>query len=118
MTSLVACLSVGKGTWLTVHKLIMGQEWESIVLITNQLGKDKFACSKSCDFIIVDSDRPVKEMTKEIKEKLQGRFNDLEVALNISSGTGKEHMAIISAILQSGLSFRLVDAGETGMVEV
>jgi mannitol-1-phosphate/altronate dehydrogenase len=117
MTSLIACLSVGKGTWSIVHKLVMSKEWDSVFLVTTAEGKQKYPASKTVEFIIIDPEQDLKGLTAAIKERLSGRFSDLEVALNISSGTGKEHMAVISAILQSGLSFRLVD-WSNGMIEV
>jgi len=43
--------------------------------------------------------------------------NDFEIALNFASGTGKEHMALMEAILELGLNFRLVTL-KNGEVEV
>jgi hypothetical protein len=113
MTTLVACLSTGKGSWAQVLKIINSQEWENIFLVTNAFGKEKFACSKKVELIVVDADRqPLSAMIQDIKSALSGKINDLEVALNISSGTGKEHMAVIAALIKSGLGFRLIDAND------
>jgi hypothetical protein len=130
MTTLIACLSTGKGTWAQVLKIINSQEWEQIFLITNAFGKEKFSCSKKVELIVIDADRqPLSAIVQDIKSALSGKVNDLEVALNISSGTGKEHMALISALIKSGLGFRLIDASDdsananpaapgTGIVEI
>ena len=48
---------------------------------------------------------PFKE---QIKKQLKDKIADFEIALNFSSGTGKEHMAILEAVLQLGLNFRLI----------
>ena len=34
MTELVACLTTGKGSWTEVAKLIAGENWEKVYLIT------------------------------------------------------------------------------------
>jgi hypothetical protein len=38
--------------------------------------------------------------------------------VNLISGTGKEHMAAISAVLKLGLAIRLVGVNEGGVIEV
>ncbi len=108
MTDLIACLSTGKGTWGEVKKIIELQDWDKIFLITNEFGKEKFSSEKDVHFILVNSlNDSAEEMTEKIKNYL-GKIYNTEVALNLTSGTGKEHMAIISAIIKSGLGFRLI----------
>ncbi|MEM4267797.1 MAG: hypothetical protein QXK37_03105 [Candidatus Woesearchaeota archaeon] len=117
MTSLIACLSTGKGTWAQLIKLINEQNWERIILITNNFGKEKFSCQKKVEFVVIDPEKPINEIVKTIKPGISG-ITDLEVALNLTSGTGKEHMAILSAVISSGLGFRLVECSETGLIEL
>lgn len=115
MTTLIANLSTGKGTWGHVGKLITNNEWDNIILITNDFGVEKFSNDKPFQTIVINNRSPVKEMeaiiTKELKEKLK----DHEVALNLVSGTGSEHMAILSAIMKTGAGFRLVNQTNEGM---
>ena len=40
-----------------------------------------------------------RETYDEILQKLRGKINGTEVALSIASGDGKEHMALISALI-------------------
>lgn len=108
MTELIVCLGTGKGTWIHVAKLISEQDWENIFLITNEFGKEKFNVQKPHEFIIVDSNKPVKELTEDVRKKLERKINGTEIALNIISGTGKEHTAIMGALLKLGLGIRLV----------
>ncbi len=108
MTDLIACLSTGKGTWGHVQRVIEGMEWGKVYLITNEFFKDKFDSSKKIEMILVDNKKTISEMAADIRKALDGRINDLEVGLNIVSGDGREHMAIISALLQLGLGIRLV----------
>ena len=115
MTDLVACISTGKGTWGHVEKVIEEIEWNKIFLITNEFSRDKFTPKKNAEFIIIDANKTISEMAYHIKKALEGKITDLEVALNIVSGDGREHMAIISALLQLGLGIRLVALTKEGV---
>jgi len=115
MTDLIACLSAGKGTWGHVAKVIEGMEWNKVYLITNEFFKDKFKSSKKVEMVLIDTKKTITEMADDIKKALEGKINDLEVGLNIVSGEGREHMAIISALLQLGLGIRLVALTKEGV---
>jgi len=108
MTELIACLGTGKGTWSHVSKIINAESWDSVFLITNEFGRDKFGC-KNADYIIIDPNMLIKDLATFIRNDLSGRIKGIEVALNISSGDGKTHMAILSALLKLGLSVRMID---------
>jgi hypothetical protein len=118
MTSLIACLSTGKGTWSHVVQLINRQQWDKVILITNEFGKEKFQPTGNVELIVTDLRKPVKELAIELKEKLKGKINDCEVALNLSSGTGDEHMAILSAVLGQGCGIRFVTVTDKGVDEL
>ena len=118
MTSLIACLLSGKGTWAHVSKLIEEQEWDSIFLITNEFGVKNFQPKKKVNYILIDSNKFLSEIVKDIKSQLEGKINDLEVAVNLISGTGKEHMALISALTKLGLGIRLIALTPKGIQEV
>lgn len=107
MPTLITCLSTGKGTWTEVIKLIQVQPWTKVYLITNQFGIDNFSLrSENIKFVVLDSQLELKEMVKQLKKQLQ--INDFEIALNLISGSGQEHMAVLETILELGLNFRLV----------
>ncbi len=110
MPTLIACLSTGKGTWAEVSKIAQSQEWNKVFLITNQFGKDNYAPGKNMELVLVDSfpDTPTTIITDQIKKQLKDKITDFEVALNLASGSGKEHMAVLEAVLQMGLNFRLI----------
>ncbi len=112
MTTLVACLSTGKGTWSNVTKLITSEKFERCFLLTNDFGKEHFKPLENVNLIVVDSRKPIKELVDFIKKSLDGKIPDTEVALNLASGSGKEHMALVSALLNLGLGIRLVDFEE------
>lgn len=116
MTSLVACLSTGKGTWSEVIKILNGEDWDKIYLITNDFGKEKFSIDKEVDLIPLNLNASPKVLTGQMVEVLAKKKLGREVAVNISSGSGNEHMALLSALLKLGLGMRFVYV-EDGKVE-
>jgi len=118
MTELVVCLSTGKGTWQHVFRLIKEQDWEKVFVITSEFFKDKIENIDKIETIVVDPDRFLTELTEEIRNKLNGKIKGTEVAINFISGSGKEHMAILSALLKLGLGVRLVALTKDGVKEV
>ncbi|MBW2999362.1 hypothetical protein KY339_01710 [Candidatus Woesearchaeota archaeon] len=118
MTDLVACLSSGKGTWAHVGRLVAEGPFENIFLITNDFGKQNFKPEKPVNFIVTDSMKPVDELIKDIINGLKDKIKGVEVGLNLVSGSGKEHMAILSALLKLGLAIRLVALTKEGVKEI
>ncbi len=118
MTDLVACLSVGKGSWGHVGRLMMSQDWGKIILITNDFGEKNFKSEKQAELVTIDINLPLKQMIEKIQEGLKGKVEGTEVAINLASGTGKEHMALLSAIMKLGLGFRLMALTMDGAVEI
>tara|TARA_Y100000310_G_scaffold343710_1_gene452659 strand:- start:4712 stop:5059 length:348 start_codon:yes stop_codon:yes gene_type:complete len=113
MTDLIAVLSTGKGTWGHVSGLINGEDWNKIYLLTNEFGKETFKPNEKTELIVFDFNS--KKLSEEIFEKLKDKVSG-EVAINFISGSGKEHMALISALIKLGVGFRLV-VSEEGKVE-
>jgi len=118
MTDLIACLSSGEKSWAHVSRLIKEQEWKKIFLITNDFGRQNFKAEKNAEFIVVDFQKPVFELIEDIRKGLKGKITDLEVALNLVSGTGKEHMAVLSALLKLGVGVRLMAVTKDGIKEL
>ena len=118
MTDLVACLSSGEKSWAHVSRLVKEQDWKKIFLITNDAGKQNFKSEKNVEFVVVDFQKPVSELIEDIRKTLSGKLTDLEVALNIVSGSGKEHMAILSALLKLGVGLRLMAVTKDGIKEL
>ena len=118
MTDLVACLSSGEKSWGHVARLIKEKDWRKVFLITNDFGKNNFKAEKQVEFIVVDFQKPVFLLIEDIRKGLNGKIADLEVALNIVSGNGKEHMAILSALLKLGVGVRLMAVTKDGVREL
>ena len=117
MTILVACLSTGKGTWGHVARVIAEQEWEKIILITNDFGVENFKNEKNAEMVAIDSRKTLPEVVEEIKKALEGKLEG-DVAVNFISGSGKEHMALLSALLKLGVGIRLIALTKDGIKEV
>ena len=118
MTDLIACISSGEKSWGHVARLIKEQDWKKVFVITDNSGKNSFKAEKKVEFVIVDFQKPVFELIDEIRNGLKGRISDFEVALNLVSGNGKEHMAILSALLKLGIGVRLMAVTKEGVREL
>ena len=118
MTDLVACVSSGEKSLLHVSRLVNEMEWKNIFIVTNESGKHNFKCGKNVNFVVVDFERPVSLLIEDIKNELKGKVNDFEVALNMVSGNGKEHMALLSALLKLGVGIRLMAVTKEGVKEL
>ena len=118
MTTFIAMLSSGKGTWGHVNRVMQEVDFENIILVTNDFGKENFKPEKDVEFVVVEQRQPIPDMTQQIIEGLKGKVKGNEVALNMVSGTGKEHMALLSAIMQSGLGFRMIALTKDGVKEI
>jgi len=118
MACLVANLSSGKGTLAHVSRVIDDVEWENIFLIVTKDVKAAFVPNKKVEYIIIDESRHTSDLTDDIISKLRGKILDTEVALNMISGNGKEHMATLSALLKLGLGVRLVALTVNGVREI
>lgn len=112
---LIAILSSGEGTWAQISGLMKYGEWEKIILIGDEFSK-KFIHEKKFDFIKVDLNQKIKDLRDDILKKLNGKISGMEVALSIASGNGKEHMAIVSALINIPVGIRFVALTKEGII--
>ncbi len=115
---LVACLSTGKGTWMYVNQIIQQGSWDRIFLITNDFGKENFKKTSNVELIVIDDKKEVEAMRDEIQERLKPLLKNMEVAVNLVSGSGKEHMALLSALLKLGMCIHFCASTTKGVEEV
>lgn len=118
MSTLIACLSTGKGTWGHVSRLIEDGKFDKVFLITNEFGKENFTKKDNTELVLVDQNQGLKELQQDIYSKLKNKIKDTEISLNMVSGTGKEHMALLSALLKLGLAINLTALTKTGIEEI
>lgn len=113
---LVALLSSGKGTWGQVAGLCKQGEWEKILIVGPSFAKDFQLPGIPFDFIEFDSNKPLVKLKKDLMEKLKPHIKGLEVAASIASGNGKEHMALLSALLSIPVGARFTALTKDGIV--
>jgi len=111
---LVAFLGNDISAWGQVSALINRGKWDKVIIVKSREAGD-FPQEVSST-IKVNVEQSIillrNEMMEKLKEKLSG---DFEVALSIASGNGKEHMAIISALLSIPVGIRLVAYTKDGI---
>ncbi|MBS3134988.1 hypothetical protein J4406_01280 [Candidatus Woesearchaeota archaeon] len=118
MATLISCLSTGKGTWGHVNRLIEDGKYDHIFLITNDYGKENFNKGKNTELIALNLDQGLKELRDDIIKNLKGKIKETEVDTNFISGTGREHMALMAALLKLGIGIRLKALTKEGIEEI
>lgn len=111
---LVAFLGEDKETWGQVTGLINHGDWEKIILVKSK-SSDDYEPSKKAEIIIVDTSKPLLDLKEEIINKLRKSFQGFDANVSIASGNGKEHMALISALLSIPVGIRLVVFTKNGV---
>ena len=104
---LVAFLGEDKENWGQVTGLINNEDWEKIVLIKSK-SATSYLSPKKVESIVIDSSKPLTELVENLLKELKGKIKGLEAHLSIASGNGKEHMALISALMKVPVGIRLV----------
>jgi hypothetical protein len=103
MTTLIALVSSGKGTFGYINKLVQKENWDKIILICNDFSYEKFSLNKQNVIKLKYDENNLENSFSKISNVLKNEVIDLEVALNLFSGNGNEHMALIWAVLRAGL---------------
>lgn len=114
---LIALLSSGEGSWAQVSGLMKFGEWDKVILLGDDFSK-KFAHEKPFEFVKVDLNKKLKDLRDEIMKKLEGKISGTEVALSIASGNGKEHMAVISALINTPVGIRFAALTKEGIIDL
>lgn len=114
---LIALLSSGKETWAQVSGLIKYGEWDKIILLGDDFAK-QFTCEKPFEFIRIDLNKKLKDLKEEFMQKLKGKIDGTEVALSIASGDGKEHMALISGLINLPVGIRFAALTKDGVIDL
>ncbi len=125
MAHLVACLGSGKGTWTELSKIINSKLFNKVYLITNDFGIQTYTkpdiVGISIELIRLDLDKPVEDMVSDLYVALKQNFSkdklqELDIAVNITSGTGKEHAVVISTLMKLGYGIRLIELDKDGNI--
>jgi len=104
---LLAFLGKDRENWGQITGLIQNEDWEKILLLKTTDAKS-FHSTKKSETLLVNSSENLTSLKEDILKKLKGKLSGLDVCLSIASGNGKEHMALISALLSLPIGIRLV----------
>lgn len=117
MATLIALLSSGKGTWAQVNSLISSQSWDSIILFCNDYAYKNYENNNPNILKLQLQEQQSQEFINKIAIVLNKNVKDLEIALNLNSGSGIEHMMILGGVIKAGLGFRLVAFDNNEFIE-
>ncbi|MEA3329552.1 MAG: hypothetical protein U9Q06_02300 [Nanoarchaeota archaeon] len=112
---LIALLSSEKETWKQVSGLMTHGEWDSVIILGNDSAKT-FSHDKKFEFIKINLEKKLRDLKQEFQDNLKSKIKGTEVALTIASGSGKEHMALISALLSVPTGIRFTALTKDGVV--
>lgn len=106
MVNLVALMSSDSKNWKEVASLFNSAKWDNVFLICcdlaySSINLDGIVKLKYNEASPIES---ISSLTKFFKNEIK----DFEVCVNLSSGSGIEHMALLTALLKSGLGLRFV----------
>lgn len=95
--------------------LINRMECDKIIVLRDK-NAPSIQMNSKCVAVEIDSGKSLHELKSEMQEKLKKELSgDFEVALSIASGSGKEHMALISALLNLPVGIKLVAYTKNGI---
>jgi hypothetical protein len=113
--NLVAMIGKGNEGLGQVSALINRFDAEKMILIKDK-SVESFPENEKCEVLEVNCDADLASLCTEMKTKLNVALNkDFEVALSIASGTGKDHMALISALLTIPVGVKIVAYTKNGI---
>ena len=122
MAHLIACISTDENN-STVDKIINSKLFDKIYLISNF--DVKHIHPKIPEISVTDVKINFNNASEEIVPELYvilkkyfttDKIQDLDIAVNISSGSGKEHAVVISTLMKLGYGIRLVDLDKNGHI--
>ena len=113
MKTFLGVLSTGKGTWGQVAHIVDQSDYDQVYLVSNEWAKDKFTCTKKVNWIIIDPRKGFSEIFEDIEKEWPKDLS--EVDLNIHSGSGKEHSAILALLQQKKIKYKIVTINSEGI---
>ena len=112
---LVAFVGNDKENLGQVVALMNRLECEKVLLVKSSASEHEISNHKSTT-LTIDTSKDILSLKKEMQDKLKPLLSgDFEVALSLASGTGKEHMALIGALLSIPVGIRIVVYTKNGV---
>jgi hypothetical protein len=118
MADLVICMGSGKGTWAYAYQLIDAERWNRVFIITSPFFSEKIGLRQPHIHLLPFDDKlTVEQLADEYAKQLKPHLSG-DVAVNFVSGDGREHLALVGALLKLGIGLRFVHLTQKGIVEV
>ena len=95
--NLVCFQGIDKENYPQLNALIKRGQWDAIFIVKNK--EAEAFHMENAEIIEINSASTITQLKSDIVQKLKPLIKEFEVALSLASGTGKEHMALISALL-------------------
>ncbi|MCF7861268.1 hypothetical protein K9M79_03395 [Candidatus Woesearchaeota archaeon] len=123
MKVLIVTVSQNPAEVAHVKRLLSEGEWKKVIMIGFDKTKEivhTFECLNNdlFNYILCDPTMPIPEISSTLGSELSEASGEYEVAVNFTSGTGKLHMAVLSAVLKLGVGVRLVTISEKGVIQI
>lgn len=123
MATLITILGIGKGTWAEVHAILDLKAFEHVLVFIDEWAAKEYRSEHDVTMTPIPEVLTTTElsllMAERIKQHLLAADNtaEFDLAVNIASGSGKQHAALITAILKLGYGVRFVTI-ENGELKV
>ncbi len=112
---LVAFVGKEKESLGQISALINRFEGEKMILVKDK-STEEFPSNEKCEVVDISTEKDLLSLIQEIKLKLKSALtSEFEVALSLASGNGKEHMALLSALLSIPVGVKLVAYTKNGI---
>jgi hypothetical protein len=113
---LVAYINQDASTYGQISALINRMEGLEQIIIVKEKSTPMPFSNPTCKALDVDSSKDLISFKEEIQNALKPHLKeDFEVALSLASGNGKEHMALISALLTIPVGIKLTAFTKQGV---
>ena len=82
MNVFLGVLSTGKGTWGQVAHIIDNKDYEKVYLVSNEWAQDKFNCTKTINWIIIDPRKGFSEIMDDLEKQWPTDIQEIDAASN------------------------------------
>jgi hypothetical protein len=95
-------------------KVVESPSWNNVFLLAPAFFAGKFEnLKRNVTVIPIDENKDIATLAQDIQTALTGKIG-MEAGVNFISGSGKEHMALLAALLKMGVGIRFVAHTEQG----
>ena len=108
MTSLIVILSSDTKNWKFIASTIKVENWDKIIGVCDEFAYNNFSFTIDNLKKIKIHQNNLENSFDELSKFLKKEILDFEVALDLSAGSGRENMLVVSSCLRAGLSLRFV----------